>query len=212
MNTALNQLLAIASGPLCAADADALDELTPTREGPLNELVTLLKARNGFYAFERAFHVFPDRSTECEIGLLEWNSPSLWIFAYDDLAEGCLFFAEDVFGGQFCFKKDSVWYFDPETAELEKLGDNLAEWAAAILADYRVRTGFPLAHEWQQQHGCLRPGCRLAPKIPFVLGGAYEIKNLYEADAIELMRYRGDLAVQLKNCPDGSTVSIKIVD
>jgi len=48
------------------------------------------------------------------------------------------------------------------------------------------------------------------PKIPFFLGGAYSMENLWAGDAIEGMRLKADLAIQTKNLPDGSQVRIII--
>lgn len=35
------------------------------------------------------------------------------------------FFAEDVFGGQFCIKDSKVYTFDPETGSLGYLADDI---------------------------------------------------------------------------------------
>ena len=65
----------------------------------------MLRERNGFYALESALHVFPSHSSQQEIGLDKWNESALWRAEYKGVADGCLFFAEDVFGGgQFCVK------------------------------------------------------------------------------------------------------------
>ena len=64
-------------------------------------------------------HVLPSHSNEYEFGLAEWNSDALWRHEYGEMVDGCLFFAEDVFGGQFCVKDDAIYNFDPETGGLE---------------------------------------------------------------------------------------------
>ncbi len=71
----------------------------------VEDLINLLNKRNGFYGFESALHVFSVETDGEEIGLIDWNDNSLWIDCYDDLARNAIFFAEDVFGGQFCIKK-----------------------------------------------------------------------------------------------------------
>jgi hypothetical protein len=71
--------------------------------------------------------------------------------------------------------------------------------------------GYPVAHEWQRASGALAPGRRLAPRTPFVLGGTFDVANLYSASQVELMRFRGHLATQLRDLPDGATVTLKVV-
>ena len=77
------------------------------------ELQTLLEARNGFYAFEAALHVLPsdssDRNGRGQSVCAEfWNAASTWKRAFDGMADGLWFFAEDVFGVQFAVHDDSV--------------------------------------------------------------------------------------------------------
>jgi len=95
---------------------------------PLIEgLINLLNKRNGFYGFESALHVFPVETDGEEIGLIDWNDNSLWINCYDHLARNALFFAEDIFGGQFCIKEDGIFAFDPETGSFDYLAPDINE-------------------------------------------------------------------------------------
>ena len=174
------------------------------------ELFELLTLRNGFYAFQSALHIFPIGTAEGIMDLESWNADTLWRNGYGRKTEHCLFFAEDIFGGQFCIHEDKVCYFEPETGELEDLAPNLESWACLILEDYQVLTGYLLAHRWQKENGPLSSGKRLLPKVPFILEGAFEVDNVYAADAVEGMRFRGDLARQLDSIPDGANVKIKV--
>ncbi|WP_208457844.1 NucA/NucB deoxyribonuclease domain-containing protein [Burkholderia sp. BCC0405] len=173
------------------------------------DLLALLERKNGFYAFESALHVLPSHSIGDEIGVVEWNAPDLWVGAYQDLAEGAVFFAEDIFGGQFCIRADGVYSFDPETANFEHLAHDLEGWAKLILEDCEYITGYPLAHEWQKSEGMLTLGARLVPKIPFVTGGNFSVDNLYAANAVEAMRIRANLAIQIKGLPDGEKNTVE---
>jgi hypothetical protein len=177
-----------------------------------SSIARLLQRKNGFYAFEGALHVRPTTSVMDEPGLAEWNSAGGWRATYGDLADGCFFFAEDVFGGQFCWCNDSVMSFDPETGEKTHVADDIEGWAAKVLAEYDVLTGYPIAHEWQVANGSLPPGHRLVPTIPFVLGGEYELENLFLLETARAMRSRGELAVQLRDLPEGTKVDFKVVD
>ena len=118
MTPALRKLVEIGSEAL--GSASAMSGLTSFASGetPIaNELAGLLMEKNGFYAFAAALHVFPWESHGAEIGLREWNSPDLWISKYQGMANGCLFFAEDIFGVQFCVDGGGICQFDPETGQ-----------------------------------------------------------------------------------------------
>lgn len=183
-------------------------------ENPIlaDELSEMLRHKNGFYAFESALHVFPAGSTDKETGIDAWNSRELWINNYHGMADKCIFFAEDIFGGQFCLKSNAIYTFDPETGDLEFFAHNLNEWAEYLIQNYAVVTGYPLAHEWQKKAGALTPGSRLVPKIPFVIGGAFDIDNLAAISSLQGMRWRAELAVQIKDLPEGASVKLTIIE
>ncbi|HEV7238562.1 MAG TPA: SMI1/KNR4 family protein [Thermoanaerobaculia bacterium] len=205
----IDDLLAVANGPLIGSVARLNDE-APLGGGCLeSQLRQLLHSRNGFYAFESALHVFPAGVKKEIIDVETWNAIDLWRYEYGDLTEALFFFAEDIFGGQFCLAENGIYAFDPETAEREWIADDIENWAAAILDDFSNRTGYPLAHEWQTIHGSVSEGTRLAPRLPFVAGGAFSVENLYCASAVDAMRFRGNLACQIHNLPDGAKIQLK---
>jgi hypothetical protein len=200
--TPLLQKLLEVSGPAFASASAA-----PSFDKSLG---ALLAKKNGFFAFESALRVFPSRTVSSSWGLDDWNSQTLWKEEYGGLADGLNCFAEDIFGVQFCFAEREIWKFDPETGELERLAADLDEWASKILLDYRGLTGFQISHNWQKAHGPLEARNRLMPKVPFVLGGKYELDNLVAISSERLMRNMGNLAHQISSLPDGSTIKFKI--
>lgn len=206
----LDKLLSNASSSLSEHEPEMLGQSLRLAGTLADQLLGMLCQRNGFYALESALHVFPTHSSQNEIGIGDWNESALWRSGYKGLADGCLFFAEDVFGGQFCIKDSKVYTFDPETGSLEYLADDIESWAQILLSDYEVLTGYPLAHQWQKQNGQLAAGKRLLPKVPFVLGGEFVLDNLYLADAVEGMRFRADIASQIKELPDGAQIRLNI--
>lgn len=210
--TSLDKLLSNASLSLSERGPEISEKLCSLADSLTDDLLRLLQQRNGFYALENALHVFPTHSNPQEIGLDEWNENALWRNAYKELANGCLFFAEDVFGGQFCIKGNLIYTFDPETGTLDYLADDMEGWAKAIISDYEVLTGYPLAHQWQQQNGQLPTKKRLLPRVPFVAGGEFKLDNLYLADAVEGMRFRADIANQIKDLPDGAQIKFNVID
>jgi len=122
-----------------------------------------------------------------------------------------IFFAEDLFGGQFCFSTDGILRFDPETADLARVADSVDDWAAKLLHDYETMAGYNAAHKWQMANGPLKPRDRLMPKLPFVLGGTGELSNLVSIDGRRLMKNMGNLARQIHDLPDGSKIKFQIV-
>jgi hypothetical protein len=208
LGSSARKLLRIASEPF----VDGPPRVVP-RGRVEAELAELLGERNGWYAFESALHVFGSGPGGRDHTTVErWNDPATWVSHYDGMADGYLFFAEDVFGSQFAIRDDTVVTFDPETGEPDRLASGIEDWADQILSEYDVLTGYPVAHEWQQRHGPLPLGRRLVPKTPFVLGGAFTVDNVYALDSVEGMRLRGDIACQLRDVPDGSTVEIHVTE
>jgi hypothetical protein len=175
------------------------------------ELFHMLEQKNGFYAFEFALHVFPLTSSP-EAGLEGWNAESLWRNEYQDLADGLLFFAEDALQDQFCLssKENGVFRFRAETGRTVFMADSIERWAGVILSDSSTETSWPFAHEWQLKNGRLPLGKRLMPKIPFFLGGEFNIENFWAGNPLEGMRFKGDLAMQTRDVPDGAQVRLNV--
>lgn len=209
--SAVSRLLDACSPPLGGKSAD-FAEAASTSEWPAPELQALLERRDGFYGFESALHVFPYHPSPEEHGVVAWNHPDLWRGEYQGLTDGVLFFAEDVFGVQFCVRESRVETFDPETGAFEAMASGIEAWAQRILDDPRGWTGYPLAHAWQVAHGPLRAGQRLVPLRPFVLGGAFSVENLRAVEAVAGMRARAAVAVQIRDLPDGARIELKVVD
>lgn len=206
--TAIEKLLSIGSEPLSAKLEVMPESLKQYALG--SELFNMLQHKNGFYAFESALHVFPVRrdSTD-EMDLETWNSDTLWRKGYQSLAQGLLFFGEDIVQDQFCLSQQGVMRFKAETGEVAYMADSLEKWAELILSNYQFETGWPFAHEWQKSHGALLRGKRLMPKTPFFLGGEYSVSNLWAGDPLEGMRFKADLAMQTRDLPDGSKVRLR---
>jgi hypothetical protein len=209
---AITRLVGIGRQALSSTPVTIHSEVVSIDERLGSELVSLLTLKNGFYAFESALHVLPSMPAEGEYGLEEWNTSATWRADYRGLADGCFFFAEDVFGVQFCLLEGIVMTFDPETGDRSVIASSVLEWASKILDERDMLTGYPVAYEWQRQNGAIPRGSRLIPKTPFVLGGEFEIENLFLLESARAMRSRANLALQIKDLPDGTTVVFKIVD
>ncbi len=204
MSQAIERLVAASGGPLGPGVQDA--------DGVPAELVPLLERSNGFYAFESALHVYPSRSAVAgRVTLSEWNAPATWRESYRDLVDAsAYFFAEDIFGNQFALIEGNFVGFEPETGEIEVLASSAQDWAAAIVADWRQLTGFVTAHDWQVANGGVAEGQRLLPRQPFVLGGEFSVDNLQSVSAAIGMQVRAELALQIRDLPDGSKIKYRL--
>lgn len=77
MASSLEKLLSNSS-PSLSENEPALTDHLRIMAGSLGEdLLNMLRERNGFYALESALHVFPSHSSNQEIGLDAWNDDSL---------------------------------------------------------------------------------------------------------------------------------------
>jgi hypothetical protein len=191
---------------LLEISSPALAEEEGSGSGGLGEL---LRRRNGFYAFLGALHVFPTVASGEEFSQSEWNADDLWKGAYPSLDAEYTAFAEDVFGGQFLHSGSGVFQLEPETGELERISVDISGWCAAVLDDPEVLTGYPLAEEWQVRNGRLPIGKRLIPRTPFVLGGDFSCDNLMLVDSAESLRWRAELAAQIRDVPDGGKIVLR---
>jgi hypothetical protein len=181
----------------------------------LAELLALLENRNGCFVFARALHLFPTHSFSKPLSgydIVAWNSRELWKEMFPEEVQSLLFFAEDIFGCQWALRADHVCKFDPETGNVTRFADNLEDWAKQILKNARIETGWPLSQQWIQAHGNLPAHCRLSPKRLFVMGGSFTLDNLFAIDAVEGMRFRGDIARQIRKLPDGTKIKIVRAD
>jgi hypothetical protein len=207
MGAALDKLLSISSDSLSTMPTE--DVSTSFPDWDTTELLALLARRNGFYAFESALHVLP-WSSDASIDLAKWNDGACWKADYDGRADPYLFFAENVLGYQFALSMAGIVTFDPETASVNEVATSLEEWAQVVLDDYRWQTAWPLAHDWQVEHGILPEGMRLIPVIPFILGGEFSVDNLMAMEAVEAMRLRADFWRQTRDLPEGTQIKIQL--
>jgi hypothetical protein len=212
MTSSIKKLARLGSGPIRATPANPKRLKSAFGSESADALLKLMGLKNGFYAFESALHVLSCDGSSQEHDIVQWNSTDLWRNEYADITEGCVFFAEDVFGNQFCLRGNQVFTFDAETGALEPVTDSMDAWAQRILDDYELLTGYRLARDWQELNGAIPIGARLVPITPFMMGGDYAVGNLHAVEAVRGMRYRASIAMQIRNSPDGTTVKLKVVE
>lgn len=108
----------------------------------------------------------------------------------------------------------SYWRMCPEDVYCEVIANNrdeldalsknqyfLEDWYMQVLVEQAIEHLGPLTNE--QKYCLVTPG---------VLGGEYAISNIKTAPLIELIRFSGDVAKQIKDLPDGAEIQLKVVD
>jgi hypothetical protein len=113
--------------------------------------------------------------------------------------------------------KDSqgrYWRLCPEDVYCEVVAQNREELDQLscdqeFLEDWNMQL---LVEQAQEQLGPLTEGRKYCLVTPGVLGGEYAVSNIKTAPLIELIRFSGDLANQVKHLPDGAQIKLKVVD
>jgi hypothetical protein len=119
-------------------------------------------------------------------------------------------FGEDLFGNQYIFYSLGVGMLTIENGNIEFISNDFNEWLLKIEEDLDYYTGESLKIIWSSSNEKLEYYERLTPKKPFVLGGKYEIENLYSLDFSSIIGFNSYIAKQIYDMPDGSKISLKL--
>jgi hypothetical protein len=207
MDTNIKKILDNAAGPLVRPNVDRPALAQWGAHGL--ELADLLEKMNGFFLIESTIHVFPWTSSQRKISIEKFNAKDGWRSAYWHNCANLLFFAADAFGNLFGIDGDGIVFFDAETGDWIPWASTFEEWAGKILADRGETLGYPAMEAWQDANGPIDEGKRLLPKKGLVFGGTTELANLAAVDLVDSLGYRGDLATQIKDLPDGATICVE---
>lgn len=178
--------------------------------GPLKELAEVLSEMNGFFAFNAGVQIFHAGGQGVGPELSYWNTSETWKEAFEGMADEYFCFGQDVLGMQYAIHEGTkLVRFDPETARSSHIGHSLEEWASWLLDNPEINGTSILAKVWQDQKGPLEPHQRLVPLKFFELGGEVSFDNLMVKDAVEAMRARGPIAVQIRDLPPGTEIHLE---
>lgn len=178
--------------------------------GLLSKLADMLRQSNGFAMWGGAFVVLPS-GDDAVLPSIETFNKGEWKKAYPQDVEQTTFFAVDAFGFPFGVSQDAVVQLDPETGSLSPVAATLGELLEKVRSEPKNTIGLLAFEKWRQAGRELRLGQRLAPKIPFVMGGGKEIDDFYAADILERAAFNSHVYEQIKDLPDGATVELKVV-
>lgn len=122
-------------------------------------------------------------------------------------------FATDAFGDLWVFGSNGeVLRVNSEVFEPVHSYADLSAWAEEIMSDGENETGAEILAHWEAENGRLPEMHRLMPKIPVVLGGGYHLDNLFAMPITEMLAARQEMAIQLRDMPDGAKVWIDTED
>jgi hypothetical protein len=170
----------------------------------------MLARHDGLVAFDGGLRCF-GLTTRRLPSLDAWNAATAWRSEYQSLADGLLFFAEDVFGNQFAGDGKGIVRFHAETGDREFMADSIEEWLRMVLSDPDEELGCWLLREWRRPGNVVEPHEHLCPKEPFVTGGPFDPANLYTSNRDASMRFKGDFAWQIRNVPQGGKIRLRTV-
>jgi hypothetical protein len=130
---------------------------------------------------------------------------------YKIIFEDLFSFGQDLFGNQFCFNKldGKIVFFNVEIGDRVVIADNFLGWIEEIYKRFDYYVAMNLLESWTSNNK-LENSQRLCPKKPFVIGGVYELNNLYAGTFPASLRAYSNIARQLYDLPDGTKIEIKI--
>ncbi|OOF12838.1 DUF1851 domain-containing protein [Salinivibrio sp. PR919] len=106
------------------------------------------------------------------------------------------------------------WRLSPEDVYCEVVANDRDELDRLsqdqdFLEDWYMQA---LVEQAKESLGELSEGRKYCLVIPGALGGEYGISNIKTAPLVELVRFSGDLAKQIKDLPDGAEIQLRVVD
>ncbi|WP_052496468.1 SMI1/KNR4 family protein [Pedobacter lusitanus] len=131
---------------------------------------------------------------------------------YSNMLEGEFFFAQDIFGNQFGFSTKGIVFFNIETGEKEYVAERFNDWIDLIFNDLEYYSGVVILELWDSKKTHINYNERLCPIIPFVVGGEYEIENLYAGSFPNYILANANIANQVYNLPEGTDIQLKPID
>lgn len=106
------------------------------------------------------------------------------------------------------------WRLCPEDLYCEIVADSREELDELstdqeFLEDWYMQA---LVQQAKESLGPLSAGRKYCLVTPGALGGEYAISNIKTAPLEEMVRFSGNIALQIKDLPDGAQIQLKVVD
>ncbi len=172
----------------------------------------LLELVNGAYLFGRALHLFGACERPSWHSLRAWNDPATWRATYGTATDGYVFFAEDAFGDQYAYsgRGGEVVRFEAELGRFATAAPHFMAWIDALLLNPGAVLPVDVLAGEAAQGRRLQPGSHLFAYPPLFSVEARDGVSIGHVDAVEAMRFRGELARQIAGLPTGTQIKIEI--
>lgn len=176
------------------------------------EFIEFFKEFAGSTFFENSLYIFSLGKIEEDCLNIEDVNIKIKMLYRDFNVSDCEFFSQDIFGNLMYFDDEGIGFFEIETGVKSILSSDFTELNNVIEKDFEFLTGINYLKDWQVVNNLtLKITDRLCPKIPFVLGGDYVSKNLYPKNSYLNWEFNSDLALQIKETPDGTPFQINVI-
>ncbi len=187
-----------------------IDDQQTLRKLP-NDLTKLLKSVNGFIQFGGALHVRGACQNLAWHSLrYSWESPDAFYCHYRTVKKSDVPFAQSALGDQYFIRDDNVYRLDTECDEIAPLDMDFKTFLEEVQSDPIGALNLEPLEEFWDQGGALEPGQLLSVMPPFVLAQP-DTKYSYRAiSALDRLRFLADFARQIRDLPDGATISFKV--
>ncbi len=186
-----------------------IDDQQTIRELP-GDLKKLLKSVNGFIQFGGALHV----RGVCQIP--EWHSlhhacesADAFHRHYRSVKETDTPFAQSALGDQYFIRNAVVHQLDTECDEFESLDMGLEAFLEEVQRDPIAFLNLEPLEEFWGHGGELEPGQLLSVMPPIVVAQKDTRYSYRAINALDRLRFLADFAKQIRDLPEGATISFR---
>jgi hypothetical protein len=171
------------------------------------EFITSIGNGGFFFGQSLQFYSLTSENTFRSIKIVN----ELLIKEFSFLFDGLFAFAQDIFGNQFVFDKNThdILFFNIESGSKQLLSASFQGFLNVLINDIDYYTGMSYEKMWKVKND-IALNQRLQAKIPFVIGGDYIIDNFYVNSYPAYLLYNADIAKQIYNLKDGEKVKLKL--
>lgn len=180
--------------------------------------IALLATCNGGNTYDGFFHFF-GLFGPVQHNVIEWNRDKLWK-AFYHLDDACFVFVEDIFGGQYFFKRgkrrNAIYMLSPDDGKTYFIADNYENFLKDVVDDSdaiyseekalaEAFFAIPKNEKKYLNH--------LSYKKPIILGGNQgDINNLDQRDSLVNLSILGQLVRGLENVEPGTVIKDVEID
>mgnify|MGYP001546136526 CR=1 FL=1 len=132
--------------------------------------------------------------------------------SFGKIIKNDFYFAQEIFGNQFGYCDEGIVFLNIESGERNIIARDFDEWMEILNKDLDYFTGRKLVESWNKFNNAMKPNERFCPKIPFVIGGKFEIENLFLQAFPKNILANANIATQIYELPDGTPIKLKIIE